>query len=83
MVTRTERPPIPGTTVDEFVAFIDKLIQTIDSDDDLDGPTERMDFLEEKTEIKRATKPPPLPPRDPPADSELIALEDSLLPTQF
>lgn len=80
MVTRAERPP--ETTVDEFVAFIDKLIKTIDCEDENDGPTEVMVPLEEKTEIKRA-KPPPLPPRDELEDSALILSEDSLLPTQF
>ena len=75
--------------MDEFVAFIDKLINTIDGAEDPDCPTEKMEFLEEtketsreKTEKKRAT-PPPLPPIDDTSELEIDLFEDSLMPTQF
>jgi hypothetical protein len=93
-ITRADRPP--ESTVDELVLLIDKLIKSVDSDDDdHDCPTEKMEYLEdvksrpevrassrEQTERKRMT-PPPLPPVDDTSDLEIEPFEDSLMPTQF
>src|SRR5688572_10750692 len=83
--TRAERPLINSRrqlerSVDEFVSFIDKLIQTMDEDVDVElSPTEPMDYLpsepsepsisrdkliEEPPLPKRRTQPPPPPPPD-------------------
>lgn len=94
-MTRADRPP--ENTIDEFVAFIDKLMKTMDpeADDDTDCPTEKMEFLETKelrrnpsrapteTERKRRSTPPPPPPADDPSYVEFDLFEDSLMPTEF
>jgi hypothetical protein len=95
VVTRTDRPP--ENTIDEFVAFIDKLLNTMDPDPD-DDATERMELLETREIDRRVSSrlmterpliaqpqilPPPLPTVDEESDLEIDLFEDSLMPTQF
>lgn len=86
-ITRTERPPSKPKmdAVDEFMEYIDKLIRTLDSEDD-DCPTEQIELLETQTvrprSIDTQVAPPPPPPGDDTAELELIT-DDSLMPTQF
>lgn len=95
-MTRADRPSHERRLEDaavELESFIDKLIKTLDADEEQDCPTEKMACFDDKTPpekrisslertVKKKPAPPPLPPADDTADIE-VDLMDSLLPTQF